>query len=91
MNPAVDNKEKLSTKSLREALCRTLSDEHIELLLIYLKNKNAIYQGNEIDIRKLEGAMRELFGEGVVIFFELILQLENKSPNMNDIHSQDDN
>jgi hypothetical protein len=78
MSPAVDNKEKLDTKSLREALCRTLSDEHIELLLLYLKNKNAIYTDNEIDIKKLEEAMRELFGEGAAIFFELILQLENK-------------
>lgn len=83
MSPAINNKERrLSTESLKEALCRTLSDEHIELLLLHLKNKNAIYQDTEIDIKKLEEAMKELFGEGAVIFFELILQLENKSPDI---------
>lgn len=61
----------VSIESLKEILERTLSSRDIGLLLLYLKENGAI-RHEQVDVQQFQIAMRELFGEGSLIFFELL-------------------
>lgn len=64
----------ISIESLKEALEKTLSGSDIGLLLLYLKENGAI-QGEEIEVQKFQAAMKELFGEAALVFFELLHEI----------------
>lgn len=66
-----DSSITISIKHLQETLERTLSSSDIGLLLLYLKENGAI-KGEEIDAQMFQVAMKELFGDGALIFFELL-------------------
>lgn len=61
----------INIRHLREALERTLSSSDIGLLLLYLKENGAI-NGEEVDAQMFQVAMKELFGDAALIFFELL-------------------
>ena len=66
-----DSSTAISTKHLQETLERTLSSSDIGLLLLYLKENGAI-KAAEVDVQMFQVATKELFGDGVLIFFELL-------------------
>lgn len=70
MSPITNSSGKANIELLREALGKTLSDKHVEILLLYLSGKGAISQ-NKVDFEKLAEAMKTLFGAEVMLFFQI--------------------
>jgi hypothetical protein len=77
MTSSDNPQEEIGIESLKDILEKTLSNSSIELLLLYLKENGAIH-GGKIEMQRFQDGMKELFGEGAAIFFELLQDLSIK-------------
>lgn len=64
--------------SLVDALDRTIGNRNSELMVKFLEDTGAI-QGKRIDGEKVESSIRDLFGENALMFFRLLLNMEESA------------
>ena len=57
-----------------KAVDQALGPENAKLIIAYLESNGAI-QNNTLDEKKVEEAMKSLFGEGALVFNELVMKI----------------